>query len=101
MPSRALVIARAVLAEHSHPGHKIYPYLLRKLRITRANQVWALNTSYIPMARGFVYLTAVVNVASRKVLTYKVKLDLTRFRGQSIFGAGGVQMPNARFGNNR
>jgi transposase InsO family protein len=42
------------------PGHKVYPYLLRKLAITRANQVWALDTTYIPMAKGFVYLTAVV-----------------------------------------
>ena len=38
------------------PGHKIYPYLLRKLAITRANQVWALDTTYVPMARGFLYL---------------------------------------------
>ena len=43
---------------HAAPGHKIYPYLLRSLAITRANQVWALDTTYIPMARGFVYLTA-------------------------------------------
>ena len=50
------------------PGHKIYPYLLRKLAIERSNQVWALDTTYIPMARGFVYLTAVVDVASRRVL---------------------------------
>ena len=41
------------------PGHKVYPYLLRKMAIPRANQVWALDTTYIPMARGFVYLTAV------------------------------------------
>ena len=46
------------------PGHKIYPYLLRKLAIKRSNQVWALDTTYIPMARGFVYLTAVVDVAA-------------------------------------
>ena len=46
------------------PGHKIYPYLLRQLTITRANQVWALDTTYCPMARGFVYLTAVVDVRS-------------------------------------
>jgi putative transposase len=58
------------------PGHKIYPYLLRKLAITRANQVWALDTTYIPMARGFVYLTAVVDVASRKVLAHKVAVTL-------------------------
>ena len=40
-----------------HPGHAIYPYLLRDLPIDRANQVWALDTTYVPMARGFVYLT--------------------------------------------
>ena len=54
-----------------HPGHKIYPYLLRNLTITRANQVWALDTTYVPMARGFVYLTAVVDVASRTVLAQR------------------------------
>jgi len=58
------------------PGHKIYPYLLRNLAITRANQVWALDTTYIPMARGFVYLTAVVDVASRQVLAHKVAITL-------------------------
>jgi len=56
------------------PDHKIYPYLLRRLAITRANQVWALDTTYIPMARGFVYLTAVVDVASRLVLAHKVAI---------------------------
>ena len=59
-----------------HPGHKVYPYLLRKLTLTRANQVWALDTTYCPMARGFVYLTAVVDVASRKVLAHKVAITL-------------------------
>ena len=58
------------------PGHKIYPYLLRALVIERANQVWALDTTYIPMARGFVYLTAVVDVASRRVLAHKVAITL-------------------------
>ena len=58
------------------PGHKIYPYLLRKLAITRANQVWALDTTYNPMARGFVYLTAVVDVASRRVLAHQVAVTL-------------------------
>ena len=50
---------------------KIYPYLLRQLAIDRANQLWALDTTYIPMQRGFVYLTAVVDVASRRVLAHK------------------------------
>ena len=58
------------------PGHKIYPYLLRKLTIEKSNQVWALDTTYIPMARGFVYLTAVVDVASRRVLAHKVAITL-------------------------
>lgn len=59
-----------------HPGHEIYPYLLRGLHINRANQVWALDTTYIPMAKGFVYLTAVVDWASRKVLAAKVAITL-------------------------
>ena len=57
-------------------GHAIYPYLLRGLAIERANQVWALDTTYIPMARGFVYLVAVIDVASRKVLSHKVANSL-------------------------
>jgi len=44
-----------------YPGHQIYPYLLRGLRIERPNQVWAMDLTYIPMARGFVYLTAVLD----------------------------------------
>lgn len=59
-----------------NPGHKIYPYLLRDLTISQPNQVWALDTTYVPMARGFVYLTAVVDVASRKVLAHKVAITL-------------------------
>jgi len=59
-----------------HPGHTIYPYLLRHRMIDRANQVWALDTTYIPMAKGFVYLTAVVDWASRKVLAAKVAITL-------------------------
>ena len=59
-----------------HPGHKVYPYLLRGMRIERANQVWALDTTYIPMAKGFVYLTAVVDWASRKVLAAKLAITL-------------------------
>src|ERR1700687_3976926 len=58
------------------PDHKIHTYLLRRLTISRANQVWALDTTYVPMARGFVYLTAVVDVASRLVLAHKVAISL-------------------------
>jgi len=58
------------------PGHEIHPYLLRGMTINRANQVWALDTTYIPMAKGFAYLTAVVDWASRKVLAAKVAITL-------------------------
>ena len=68
----------------ANPGHKIYPYLLRKLAIIRSNQVWALDTTYIPMARGFVYLTAVVDVASRKVLAHKVAITLEACHAKDV-----------------
>jgi len=66
------------------PGNKIYPYLLRKLAITRSNQVWALDTTYIPMARGFVYLTAVVDVFSRKVLAHRVAITLEAIHAKEV-----------------
>ncbi len=58
------------------PGHKIYPYLLRKLPIVRPNQVWATDISYIPMARGFVYLVAIVDWFSRKALAHRVSITM-------------------------
>src|ERR1017187_5992795 len=58
------------------PGHKIYPYLLRGLAVTRANQVWAMDITYIPMARGFVYLAAVVDWFSRRVLAWRVSITM-------------------------
>jgi putative transposase len=58
------------------PGHKIYPYLLRKLVIDRPNQVWAMDITYIPMARGFVYLAAVVDWFSRRVLAWRLSITL-------------------------
>jgi putative transposase len=58
------------------PGHRIYPYLLRKLPITRPNQVWAMDITYIPMARGFVYLAAVVDWFSRRVLAWRLSITL-------------------------
>ena len=58
------------------PGHKVYPYLLRKLAVTRANQVWAMDITYIPMARGFVYLAAVVDWFSRRVLSWRVSISM-------------------------
>jgi putative transposase len=58
------------------PGHKIYPYLLRKLAVTRPNQVWAMDITYIPMARGFVYLAAVVDWFTRRVLSWRLSITL-------------------------
>ena len=57
-----------------HPGHKVYPYLLRGLKIDRANQVWAADITYVPMACGWVYLCAIVDWASRKVLSHRVSI---------------------------
>ncbi len=58
------------------PGHKIYPYLLRGVKVERANQVWATDITYIPMARGFVYLAAVVDWFSRRVLSWRVSITM-------------------------
>jgi putative transposase len=54
------------------PGHKIYPYLLRDLAITRPNQVWCADITYIPMARGFLYLVAVMDWSSRALLSWRL-----------------------------
>jgi putative transposase len=59
-----------------HPGYQVYPYLLRGLSIERPNQVWAMDITYIPMARGFVYLAAVVDWASRRVLAHRVSISM-------------------------
>ena len=58
------------------PGHKIYPYLLRGIEITRPNQVWAMDITYIPMARGFVYLAVVLDWFSRRVLSWRVSITM-------------------------
>jgi putative transposase len=58
------------------PGHTVYPYLLRKLPVTRPNQVWAMDITDIPMARGFIYLAAVVDWFSRRVLAWRLSITL-------------------------
>ncbi len=67
---------RRPATSHPTPGHQIYPYLLRKLAVTRPNQVWAMDITYVPMARGFVYLVAVVDWFSRKVLAWRLSMTL-------------------------
>ena len=58
------------------PGHKIYPYLLRGMSIDRPNHVWCIGITYVPMARGFVDLAAVVDWFSRRVLSWRVSITL-------------------------
>ena len=58
------------------PGHKIYPYLLRGVKTDRTGQVWATDITYIPMARGFVYLVAIVDWFSRRVLSHRVSISM-------------------------
>ena len=60
-----------------HPAHPVFPYLLRRLTIDRPNQVWAADVTYIPMERGFVYLVAVIDWFSRKVLSWRISNSLT------------------------
>lgn len=82
------------------PGNKIYPYLLHELAIEHANQVWCADITYLPMARGFAYLVAVMDWATRKVLAWRLSntmqvdfcLDaleeaLVKYRGPQIFNS--------------
>jgi putative transposase len=75
------------------PGHKIYPYLLRKLPVTRPNQVWAMDITYIPMRRGFVYLAAVVDWFSRRVLSWRLSISM-----ETYFCIEAVEEALARYG---
>ena len=91
--------------------HKIYPYLLRKLPIVRPNQVWATDITYVPMTRGFVYLIAIVDWFSRRVLSWRLSITmetdfcvealeeaLTRFGTPEIFNTDqGSQFTSAAF----
>jgi putative transposase len=67
------------------PGHKVYPYLLRGKLIDRPNQVWAMDITYIPMARGFVYLAAVVDWFTRRVLAWRLSITMeVEFRLEAV-----------------
>jgi putative transposase len=94
-----------------HPGHQVYPYLLREMVIDRPNQVWCADITYIPMRRGFLYLVAVMDWSTRKVLSWRVSntMDvefciealeeaLARFRRPDIFNTDqGSQFTSPRF----
>ena len=70
-------IYRKANTSRRNQEHRIYPYLLRDLTIERPNHVWAMDTTYIPMRRGFVYLCAVLDGATRKVLSWRLSNSLT------------------------
>ena len=77
-----------------NPQHKVFPYLLRKLAIKRSNQVRAFDTTYIRMARGFVYLMAVVDLNSRRILAHRVAITL-----EAVHAVEALQEAYARFGS--
>ena len=76
-----------------HPSHKVYPYLLRNVAITAPNQAWAMDITYIPMARGFVYLAAVMDWHSRKILAWRLSNSL-----EATFCIDAVEEAIARYG---
>ena len=76
-----------------HPSHPVFPYLLRGLAIEHANQVWAMDITYIPMARGFVFLTAVLDWHSRRVLAHRVSITL-----EADFCVAALQEAIAKYG---
>ena len=76
-----------------HPQHRIYPYLLRKLTIERPNHVWCANVTYIPMRRGFLYLVAIMDWATRKVLAWRLSNTM-----DAGFCVAALEEALARFG---
>jgi putative transposase len=78
----------------SHPGHRIYPYLLKGLDINRPDMVWATDITYIPLRRGFMYLVAVMDWHSRKVLTWRISNTL-----DSDFCVSALEEAIARYGS--
>ena len=76
-----------------HPKHPVYPYLLKNLTIDRPNQVWATDITYSPMRRGFVYLVAILDWATRKVLAHRVSISMT-----SDFCVEALEEAIARYG---
>jgi putative transposase len=76
-----------------HPAHKVYPYLLRDLVIERPNQVWCADSTYIPMAKGFVYLVAVMDWFSRRVLAWRLSITM-----DADFCVDALQDAMARYG---
>jgi len=86
-------IYQAPKTSEPHPQHRIYPYLLRHLTIERPNQVWCADVTYIPMRRGFLYLVAVMDWASRKVLSWRLSNTM-----EADFCVAALEEAMARYG---
>jgi len=86
-------IYRKPRTSQQHPAHRIYPYRLRQMTITRPNHVWASDITYVPMKRGFVYLCAILDWASRRVLAWRLSNTLT-----TDFCVDAVQEAITRYG---
>jgi putative transposase len=86
-------IYQAPKTSEPHPRHKIYPYLLRHMTITRPNQVWCADVTYIPMRRGFLYLVAIMDWASRKILAWRLSNTM-----EADFCVAALEEAIARYG---
>ena len=86
-------IYQAPKTSEPHPQHRIYPYLLRHMTIERPNQVWCADVTYIPMRRGFLYLVAVMDWASRKVLSWRLSNTM-----ETDFCVAALEEAIARYG---
>jgi putative transposase len=87
-------IYQAPRTSEPHPRHKIYPYLLRHMTIERPNQVWCADVTYIPMRRGFLYLVAIMDWASRKVLAWRLSNTM-----EADFCVAALEDAIARYGS--
>jgi putative transposase len=87
-------IYQAPKTSEPHPRHKVYPYLLRHLAIDRPNQVWCADVTYMPMRRGFLYLVAIMDWASRKVLAWRLSNTM-----EADFCVAALEEAIARYGS--
>ena len=78
----------------SHPQHKVYPYLLRGVVVSRPNQVWSTDITYIRLTHGFVYLVAIIDWYSRKVLSWRISNTL-----DTVFCVDCLEEALQRYGN--
>ena len=76
-----------------HPRHRVYPYLLKGLEITRPNQVWCADITYIPMRRGFLYLVAIMDWATKKILAWRLSNTM-----EADFSVEALRAAMARYG---